>query len=663
MKNGLGVFEQREGDAVDFRARLFLFAALVFVTFGLWLSESPDDRRERLINQAIAHGQMAMVTEVEQQKLEALFNWLVKAAGVDVTTSVNKPIDDAQLDLVITVPKFAYLTYTGAGNAIYDPELDAIFIDQYLLQPIDLLHIGETSPFVQTTIDLSELDFVENYLTFIIAHELGHRQSGHRGGAFFSLDWLRQPKGSVEEELAADQYAVELLVNAHETGQIPDFIKSNSMSNSGLWGADEPRELAAAQVFSGLIGMSLTMQFGRGPYSPFFQDDAHPDFLCRALLAVERSLVDGTGLIKGQAPVAQERVRRTGALKRWETKLLIPPEPIARLEFRDGQMWVGTIPTILGKPLDDPLPERLYQVVETETGFELKLTGVGQTHDLDSFPGAWLDQILREGNPDWNLPGDVWWRVEQNGGNPPGTRQSEGFAYHRHNSSWSWKNGDQIRFLSEQEVSDWAKDTLSLSIAELGLPQYVNGDGEFWIPARVAAIDDVELRFLIVDARTSSIELSSLRPKLPEQYIKMNSILKLGDGWLVVGEDVGEKYNFHFVSDTGESRLISSVRLLESFIGESGDPSYGRDLDAHEFFARRLNREAVLVWPDIGAVWIVTPNSVNVAFNPADHALQITPIDENRAVFWMLNAHKAYVVDFSSTRDETKVIEPCNDIS
>lgn len=147
--------------------------------------------------------------------------------------SVNAGVSRDRLNIVVTTPDLASLTQCGKGNALYDQTLDAIFIDIHLIRPVELQHIGNSGAITMASSE--EFGFVASTVSCILVHELGHRQSGKGSAAFLALDWLRFNRNATERELAADRFAVQTLVLAHQAGDAPDFLaKNNALDFTGL---------------------------------------------------------------------------------------------------------------------------------------------------------------------------------------------------------------------------------------------------------------------------------------------------------------------------------------------------------------------------------------------------------------------------------------------
>jgi len=139
-----------------------------------------------------------------EARLKSQFKWLSIHAGFTAPLAVNQELRRGQITVVVTTPKFEQLTGCGSGNAIFDPALDAIFIDQSLVNPVDLAVIGSKGPYSMSSVET--FGFVASYASFVLAHELGHRHARKKAAAFFYYGLNSPDGGTLQEEEAADRF-------------------------------------------------------------------------------------------------------------------------------------------------------------------------------------------------------------------------------------------------------------------------------------------------------------------------------------------------------------------------------------------------------------------------------------------------------------------------
>jgi hypothetical protein len=114
-------------------ARMVSLAGLV-----IWLlvDSSPLARRINRLNQLVATGKMYQPTDAEREALAKTVKWLGQAAGLSIArVAINETISTKVSEagifrIYVTLPDQIDVTGCPAYNAIYDPELDAIFLDQ-----------------------------------------------------------------------------------------------------------------------------------------------------------------------------------------------------------------------------------------------------------------------------------------------------------------------------------------------------------------------------------------------------------------------------------------------------------------------------------------------------------------------------------------------------
>jgi hypothetical protein len=167
-------------DSVRLLALKRMLLSLPVLALVLWLafSSSPSGRRERELNALINQGKLGSVDPELAKRLQLQFPWLARHAGVAHPVAINAPIDRSRLTLVVTTPAYERVTQCGSGNALFDPELNVIFIDQSLLWPTEVNIIG--SPCVNSMFTINDYEYIVSYTKFILAHELGHWQKHRR---------------------------------------------------------------------------------------------------------------------------------------------------------------------------------------------------------------------------------------------------------------------------------------------------------------------------------------------------------------------------------------------------------------------------------------------------------------------------------------------------
>ena len=116
-----------------------MFALLI----ALVVSEQPNTKRIAAINEAL---DSVNINETLFAEFKEQVEWIARHANVGQPIFFDQSIGPDRLDIVISHARFSDLTKCGRANAIYDPILNAIFVDEYLLRPKDLPFLGVDGP-------------------------------------------------------------------------------------------------------------------------------------------------------------------------------------------------------------------------------------------------------------------------------------------------------------------------------------------------------------------------------------------------------------------------------------------------------------------------------------------------------------------------------------
>ncbi len=645
-------------------------AALILLGF-LILSEAPQTRRLNAVNEVLTQ------VEVDPSRFTRLRDqvaWIVRNSDLGETAHMSQEIALDRLDVVVSDARFAEITKTGRANAIYDPELKAVFIDSYLLDPVDLPFIGTDGP----TAAFSEADFGfwNTSLSFVIAHELGHHSAGDNASAFFSSNWLSQKPIKVDREVAADAYALDTLARAYSDPDMPDvLVEQNALFFFGLDFNDlVGAERAAGDLIGAMKAMTLMMQFSSGSYSPFYQDAAHPSFLARVLLALDGVSLAPDSVVLGQSPVLVEETRRQ--LKAAERRFLEiqAPGPIARVAAHEGRVLLA-VRNLIHTQEDDGL-SKIYRMhlpeMPKDPTFELIATeetpaGIGESHN------AWIEtqlEALAPGIGTLGLAGEVGIVPQLRLFEPFERFQTDGLAFV--DDGWALPSFSSNYVATREAISTVAQTYFDQLDIELGLPianedalifpVFLQQSRTFRVVSVRASSGDKKVRELVLlDAGTPETlhepELLVDKPPmrfygeftLENGWIDIEGARWTGEEWIVPGRASGGETPYVWELHTGGGGqpwvTQSRERLMADFIAETGEASFGRDLDPTGPSLMVLNPDAALVWYDQDTVWLSTPHDTVPIFHPAFAQLRITPIDATRALFWVSNATKAYLID------------------
>ena len=162
-----------------------------------------------------------------------------------------------------------------AGNALYDPELDSIFIDGSLLGGGDVTTFGR-GWFAERLWGRSEaFAFSRTFTTFVLLHELGHRQLRHAERPPIGAAGTQEPAA----ETSADDFALKALTGAYEDGRLtlPEAV-ANEVIEAGIDGTLTTGQRFLASLLYATSQMSVGLLFSRGEFSSLYSDASHPSF-------------------------------------------------------------------------------------------------------------------------------------------------------------------------------------------------------------------------------------------------------------------------------------------------------------------------------------------------------------------------------------------------
>src|SRR5690242_6284826 len=129
------------------KRNLMLRIALAAVILGalVWLavSSSPQDERLATLRQLIRSGEIGHVADADAALFQRLVQEAVAIAGISDDPIVNGDPVKGKLHFYLTDPKAAGSTHCVEGNAVYDADLDTIFVDRSLFNPAELGKIGQ----------------------------------------------------------------------------------------------------------------------------------------------------------------------------------------------------------------------------------------------------------------------------------------------------------------------------------------------------------------------------------------------------------------------------------------------------------------------------------------------------------------------------------------
>lgn len=270
---------------------LKLLSVMVVLGLFVWLalSQSPRDRRVERLNAAIKEG-LFYEPEEREEFVHSLF-WLASAAGIHQTVRVNEPYISSEagqyLNVYITDAATEEVTRCGAYNAVYDPELDAVFIDRSFVEAAEwkqILAAPDGQGGLDIPLSLKDVPSIRVLFRFVFLHELGHRQL-HR--TTYSSD-------SVERERQADDFALTHMEIAYAKASGAGIIAVEDYTGDQIEFPVTSDLPVPVQVQASVVEMAYIMLGAQfvlpTTASPFHGPDTHPNVVDRMISLIDSSL-------------------------------------------------------------------------------------------------------------------------------------------------------------------------------------------------------------------------------------------------------------------------------------------------------------------------------------------------------------------------------------
>jgi hypothetical protein len=317
----------------------------------LYLDKPPRERRIRDLDRALASHAVGRLNASGRRRLQEVVGEMLKALDIPAQAAVDEPFRGDRLNIYTTSTAAAVVTGCGPGNALYDPGLDAIFIDEEFFNFEGYREIYNASAYGSVVSFNENLVFPEIYLRFVILHELGHRQL-HRGiGGYRPHVTQLTPQRLRALEREADRFAVTGMKTfyafdkAHPAGFVGPPLK-DAVGLSDFFDSDVS---PAAQVYIDLVGTLFLMANAElylgTPYSPFFESPSHPTFLDRARGAIDAVLENKDLAPKLQANFLflRESLGREALVGNEPFTEVIVPEPVNDVSFDDSEVLIASV--------------------------------------------------------------------------------------------------------------------------------------------------------------------------------------------------------------------------------------------------------------------------------------------------------------------------------
>lgn len=265
--------------------RLLAFALLAALLGFLVVESNGQNERRRELDVALKEGTIGGLNAEETYRLSETLRAFAKAVGIKEELTLNSPYRSGTLQVYTTTPAARKITHCGRGNAVYDAELDAIFVDMSVVKPLD----SETRS-VDDDKRKPNNQLISTYLHFVLLHEMGHRQLHRSSGGFFD-----STKGDLQRthEDEADDFAIANLIKIYK-----QFLLKSQAVASGLYGGssgmawlnaeelmdeDFSQNRVTLDIVMALFAMTKELQLSNYPFSPFYSDEAHANLVERSL--------------------------------------------------------------------------------------------------------------------------------------------------------------------------------------------------------------------------------------------------------------------------------------------------------------------------------------------------------------------------------------------
>jgi len=329
-----------------------LCGGLLVLGLVAWLvfDSSPRDRRIQQVNRALKNHVLGKLSAAQKKHLESTASEMIQALGIAVRVAVDEPYQTGRLNIYTTSPYAMSTTHCGAGNALYDPMLDAIFIDEQFFADEGYRNIYEASGYGAVVSFKDDLVFPDIFVRFIILHELGHRQL-HRNIQLYRPHVSGAPPNLVRRyETEADRFAVQGMQRfysfdkAHHGGIVGEPLR-DAVGISEFFDHDIG---PANQVYIDLIGTLFMMAdynlYLGTPYSPFFEDSNHPTFLDRAKGAIDAVLEnDIHPKLAANFQFLKESLNREAGVGTRRFTEIIVPAPVQDASFGVGELLISGV--------------------------------------------------------------------------------------------------------------------------------------------------------------------------------------------------------------------------------------------------------------------------------------------------------------------------------
>ena len=165
-----------------------------------------------------------------------------------------------------------------------------------------------------------------------------------------------------------------------------------------------------------VLGLLIGL-FSSSPFSPYYADRNHPDFLSRVHQAIASiEVAPAATLLAAETGLVRAELRRYAALGGWPHRELFFPGPLTVADVRSDALWLGRtdIPTQETEELDEqiyriPLStlstrENADRALELPRPLKVGRSKVGAAYNYAENFGSWVSAEFDDGDPAIGLP-------------------------------------------------------------------------------------------------------------------------------------------------------------------------------------------------------------------------------------------------------------------
>jgi hypothetical protein len=407
--------------------------------------------------------------------------------------------------------------------------------------------------------------------------------------------------------------------------------------------------------------MSHDLLFSSSPFSPYYADRNHPDFLTRVRQAIASvEVAPATTLFAAETSLVRAELRRYTALGGWPHRELFFPGPLTVADVRSDALWLGR--TDIPTPETGELDEQIYRIplsslsisenaaLELPRPVKVGRSKAGAAYNYAEDFGSWVSAEFDHGDPGIGLPPAVAsadpqqekdWGRSRHGG------------YEFQGMAWRWPAQAATRagraterdlLLALEALSREGKPTLGPLQWQGGtvvVPVAVNspaGRSTFWL-FRIESVDPlrlIELEQFRFTARIGVIDVAA-------------ATFWRNQWWIPVRVDKGQPNDRVelWTVKASESRQFGTAPFL---MGEASADlradGLSRLAPENPKFVPISGNRAVFGY-DHDSLYLIDEQrgTLKVLFHPAKAGLRLADLGEGLILFWTLHARKAYVID------------------